>query len=85
MQRFAVKAQRFELAMCGDEQRATGSFIRAARFHAHEAVFDDVHAADAVGGGDFVQFVEQRKRRELLAVHRDGISADSKPISTVAG
>ena len=70
--------------MRGDEQRAARSFIRAARFDADEAIFDDVHAADAIGGGNFVQLIEQRKRREIFAVHRNG-SAASKPISTVVG
>ena len=73
MQRLAIEAQRFELAMRGDEQSAAGCFVRAARFHADETIFDNVHAADAIGCGDFIQLIEQRERREFLAVHGDGI------------
>ena len=40
--------QRFQLAVRGHDQRAAGSLIAAARFHADEAVLDQVDAADAV-------------------------------------
>ena len=42
MRRFAIEAQRFEFTMRGDEKRAAGSFVRAARLHANQAIFDDV-------------------------------------------
>ena len=48
MRRLAVEAQRFELAMRVDEQRAARRFVGAARFDSDQAVLDDVHAADAV-------------------------------------
>ena len=68
MRGFAVERERFELAMRGDEQSSAGSFIRAAGFDADQAIFDDVHAADAIGCSDFIELIEQRDRREILAV-----------------
>ena len=58
--------------MRGDEQCAAGSFIRAARLHAHQAILDEVGAADAVLRGDFVQRRSSRvDRAEFLAIHRN--------------
>ncbi len=54
MRGFAVDTERFEFAVREDEKRAAGSFIRAARFDADEAIFDEIDSADAVRGGDFV-------------------------------
>src|SRR5256885_11132438 len=79
MRGFAVDGQGLELAMRGDEQRAAGSFIGAARFHTYQAVFDDVRPPNAVLRGDFVESVQQIHRRSLAAVHgnrRAGFKAD---------
>jgi len=68
MRGLAIEAQRFQLAMRGNEQRAAGSFVGAARFDADQAIFHQVNAADAVRGGDFIQSVEQRDRAQGLSV-----------------
>ena len=69
MRGLAVEAQRFEFAMRGDQQCAARSFVRAARFDSDQPIFDEVHASHAIRRGDFVQLIEQRYRRELLAVY----------------
>src|SRR5215813_401370 len=56
---FPVDGEAFEFAMRGDEQRAAGSFVSATGFHSDEAIFDEVGAADAVTGSDFVQSIQQ--------------------------
>src|SRR6266571_4302545 len=59
MRGFAVNGKALEFLMRFHEERSAGSFVGAARFHADEAVFDEVGAADAMLCGDFVQRVEQ--------------------------
>ena len=58
--------------MRGDEQRAAGSFVRAAGLHADEAILDEVGAADAVLGGDFVELVQEIDGAELRTVDGNG-------------
>src|SRR5579859_879008 len=58
--------------MRGDEERAAGSFVRAARLHTDEAIFDKVRAADAVTRGDFVERIEKIDGSEFGAVDGDG-------------
>src|SRR5262249_43996061 len=68
MRGFTVDGEALEVAMRGDGQRAAGSFVRAARLHTDETVFDEVGAADAVTRGDFVELVEKIDRAEFRAV-----------------
>src|SRR5262249_9174452 len=68
---FPVDGEAFEFAMRGDEERAAGSFVRAAGLHTHEAVLDKVGAADAVTRGDFVEGVEKIDGTEFAAVYRN--------------
>src|SRR5262249_12281215 len=68
---FPVDGEAFEFAMRGDEERAAGSFVRAAGLHTHEAVLDKVGAADAVTRGDFVDGVEKIDGTEFAAVYRN--------------
>src|SRR5229473_6953079 len=72
MRGLAIHGKRFEFAMRGDQQRAAGSFVRAARLHADQAIFDDVGAADTVLRGDLVQRVQQFDCGGFRAVHGDG-------------
>ena len=85
MRRLAIEAQRFEFAVRGDQQRAAGRFVRAARLDAHQAIFDQLHAAHAVRRRDFIQLFDQRDRAErFLPFTETGVPA-SNPISTVVG
>ena len=74
MRGFAVHGETFEFAMRGDEQCAAGSFVCAARFHADQAVFDEVGAANAVSRGDVIQRIEKIDRAKPGAIDRDGRS-----------
>ena len=79
VRRLAVEAQRFEFAMRGDQQRAARRFVRAARFHPDQAIFDQVDASHAVRRRDFIQLFDQRHRGTLFAVHRNrraGLESD---------
>ena len=67
----AVEAQRFQLAMRGEQQRSAGRLIAAARLDADEAVLHQVDAANGVARADFVQHFDNRHRIEHDAVHRD--------------
>src|SRR5579859_2478450 len=68
----AVDGQSLEFAVRGDEQRAAGRFVRAARLHADEAIFHNVGATDSVLRGDFIELVEKIHRTELRAVYGNG-------------
>ncbi len=57
--------------MRGDQQRAAGRFIRAARLDSDQTVFDQIDSPDAVRRGNFVQLIEQRDSGPLLSVHRN--------------
>ena len=79
MRRLAIETQRFEFAMRSNQKRAAWRFVRAARLHSYETIFDDVHAAYAIRRGDFIQLIEKCERRELLSVHgnrRAGLETD---------
>src|SRR5216683_4355905 len=54
MRGLAIDGEALEFLVGFDEQRSAGSFVSAARFHSHEAIFDQVGAADAVFRGDFI-------------------------------
>src|SRR5882762_6694116 len=68
MRGFAVHGEALEFLMRFDEKSSAGSFVGAARFHSHEAIFDEVGAADAVFGGNFIQRVEKLDGAEFRAV-----------------
>lgn len=57
------------------EDGAAGSFVDTAGFHAHEAIFDDIHAADAVFATKFVHCLEQREGIETTAIDAGGDTA----------
>ena len=69
MHDFAVHRERFHLAVGEVEDRAAGGFVNATALHADEAVFDHVHAADAVFAAEFVEGVHHGERVEFFAVH----------------
>ena len=58
--------------MSGQQQRASGSFIAAARLDADEAILNQVDASDRVAPADFVEQLDQRYGIEIHPVHRDG-------------
>src|SRR5262249_49365922 len=66
---FAVDGEALKFLMCFDEQRAARSFVSAAGFHSDETIFDEVGAADAMLGSDFVERVEQIDRPQFFAVY----------------
>lgn len=51
---FAVEGEAFEVEMRAAEHGEAGGFITASGFEADEAVFDNVHAADAMAAGDCI-------------------------------
>ena len=61
-------------AVRGEQDRAAGRLVDAARFHADEAVLDQVEAADAIVVAELVELGQQRCRRQFLAVDRDWIA-----------
>src|SRR5450759_207408 len=67
----AVERERLEGAERHDEERAARRLVDAARLDSDQPVLDDVHATDAVPATDLVELLDERHRRELLAVHRD--------------
>jgi len=71
VQQVAIEAKRFEFAVSGDEQRASGSFVAAARLDADEAVLHQVDASDGVASANFVQQFHERYGIESLAAHRN--------------
>src|SRR5215467_4397552 len=54
-----------------DKKRSAGSFVRAARLHADEAVFDKVGAADAMTRSDFIERVEKIDGTKFCSVNRN--------------
>src|SRR5918995_800941 len=70
----AVKGEAFHSAMGGMEDRAARRFVDTAGFHAHEPVFDEVDASDAIGAAEVVQAGEECGRRQRTAVECDGIA-----------
>ncbi len=61
--------------MRGQQDGAARRFVDPARLHADETVFHQVEAADAVAAAELVEFREQRRGRELLAVNCDRVAA----------
>jgi len=72
VRRLAVERERLERLERLDEQRPARRLVDAARLDADEPVLDDVGAADAVPPGDRVEPLDERGRRKLDAVDRDG-------------
>ena len=61
---FTVNRDRFNVAVGRQQDGAAGGFINAAALHAHEAVFHNVHAADAVLAAQGVQHIHDAQRAE---------------------
>src|SRR6266851_2350917 len=72
MRSFAVNGEPLQFLMRFHEQRSAGSFVGAARFHSDEAIFDQVGAADAVLGGNFIQRVKKFDRTKFCAIDGNG-------------
>ena len=70
--RLPVQTQGFQFPVSRQNQRSSGCFIDAARFHADHAILHHVHAADAVGSPDFVQVFEQLNGWNPMAIQTDG-------------
>src|SRR5271165_6418004 len=70
----AVEGDRLDRAARGEQNRAAGRFVHAARLHADEAVLDQVEPADAVVVAIGVQRRQQGRRAHGLAVDGDRIA-----------
>src|SRR5438876_130284 len=68
VRRLAVQREPFKFLMRFHQQRSAGSFVSAARFHAHEAVFDEVGSADAVRRRNLIQLVQKIDGAKLRAI-----------------
>ena len=64
----AVKDQLLELVVCFHEDGSARSFINAAGFHAHYAVFDDINNTDAVFSTKHIQLRDNFRNFHLFAV-----------------
>src|SRR6267378_3515473 len=71
MRGLAVNGQSLEFLMGFHEKGSAGSFVRAARFHPDETIFDKIGAADAVLCGNFIERVKKVDRAEFRAVDGD--------------
>ncbi|MCY1294147.1 hypothetical protein D9M70_434300 [compost metagenome] len=69
-----VERDRFDRAVRGEQDRAAGGLIDAARLHADEAVLDEIETADAVVAAVLVKLGKQRGGRQAHAVDRDGVT-----------
>ena len=76
VQHFAVKGQALDSAAGVIQQRSPRSFVHAARFHAHKAVFYKVNAANTVSSTDFVGPFQKGSRTQFFAVNSDGVAVD---------
>src|SRR6267154_898384 len=79
MRGLAIDGEPLQFLMGFDEKGSAGSFVSAARFHSDEAIFDEIRAADAVLGGDFVESVEKIDGAEFRTVdgnRRAGFESD---------
>ncbi|MND97227.1 hypothetical protein D3C80_895430 [compost metagenome] len=70
----AVQGDGLDAAVGGQQDRAAGGLIDAARLHADEAVLDQVQTTDAVVVAVLVQRGQQGRRRHGFAVDRDGVA-----------
>ena len=59
MQCFAVKGNRFQLAMRSQQDRAAGSLVNTMRFHPYQAVFDQVNTPNAMLATNLIEFFYQ--------------------------
>ena len=64
----------FDRAVRRQQHGAARRLVDPTRLHAHEAVLDQIDAADAVGAGQLVEAREQGRRRQRFAVDRDRIA-----------
>ena len=71
MHGFAVQHQFFKFTVRGQQDRATGGFVDAVRFHTDQPILDNIDTADAVCATEFVEISHDTRRRHLLAVDRD--------------
>ena len=74
--------------MGGHQDRPPGGLVDAVRFHAHQAAFDHIGAADAVRPAQGVQVRHQGRRGGLLAVDRHrraGLKGDLHDFGLVGG
>ena len=71
----AVEGQLLDRSVGGVEDRAARGLVHAAAFHAHQAILDQVEAADSMCLAERVQPSQQRRRRQRLAVDRDRVAA----------
>ncbi len=71
----AVERDGFHAPVGGEQDRAAGGLVDAARLHADEAVLHQVQAADAVVVAELVQLGQQGGGRQLLAVDGHRVAA----------
>src|SRR6185437_13188033 len=74
MRRAAIERDALDAAMRCLKDRAAWRFVNAARLHADEAVLDEIEPADAVLATKLIELRQQRSRRQLHAIDRNGIA-----------
>src|SRR5690349_9410442 len=69
------------------EQTPARRFINAARLHAHQTVFDEIDAADAVPATNGVERAKKINRVELTAIHgyRGAVGETNRYFFSVVG
>ena len=70
-----IKRDRFDSAMGREENGPARRLVHAARFHADEAVLDEIEPTDGVRAPERVERSEEVRRRKPLGVERDGVAA----------
>src|SRR5690606_37307025 len=68
----ALDGDVLQLLVRGDQGDGAGRLVDLAALDAHEAVLDDVDAADALRAGAAVHLLDGLQRRDGYAVDRDG-------------
>ena len=74
VRRTAIERELFDAAMREVIDRAARRFVHAARFHADEAVLDQVEPANTVLAPELVLRGQQRRRAHRFAVQRDAVA-----------
>ena len=70
----AIERELLDATMRDRVDGAAGRLVHAARFHADEAVFDEVEAADPVLAAELVERGEQRGGAHRLAIERHPVA-----------
>ena len=66
------QAELLQVAMHFQQDGGGGSLVNLARLQAHDAILEEVDLADAVGAAEDVQLLDDRVKRQLLAIQGNG-------------